>query len=115
MTRTHTPYEAVNHVRQHLTEAADEGALFLRRLLRREIETTKDNLQLATHARGAIGGFTRYEATLSAREQNSLIVSKLLAGESREEFQRYITASLPDHPAVRVIDLRLEAGASVIA
>src|SRR6266508_4373200 len=94
-------YEAGDHVRQHMTEAADEGALFLRKLFRGEVEATKDNQQLATHARGAMGAFTRYEATLSARDQTSVVVSKLLAGENPDEFQRYIKASLPGHPAVR--------------
>ena len=102
-------YRASDHVREHLVEAADESALLLRKLMRGEIDPTKENLQLAQHARGALGAFTRYEATLSARDQTSVIVSKLLAGENPEEFQRYISASLPDHPAVRVVPL-LESG-----
>jgi hypothetical protein len=103
-------YEAVHHVRDHLIEAADEGALFIRRLLRGEIENTKDNRALAADARGALGAFTRYEATLSARDQTSVVVSKLLAGDNPEEFRRYIRASLPSHSAVREIPLQLEDG-----
>jgi hypothetical protein len=106
-------YDATAHIRAHLFEAADEGALFLRRILRGEVEPTKDNMQLATHARGALGAFTRYEATLSARDQTSVVVSKLLAGENADDFQRYITASLPDHPAIRNIELRLVVGDDV--
>lgn len=103
-------YDASEHIREHLTQAADEGALFLRKLLRGEVELTRDNLSLATQARAAIGGFARYEATISNREQTSVVVSKMLAGESTEDFRRYVKASLPDHPAVREIDLRLPTG-----
>lgn len=103
-------YQAVDHVREHLTEAADEGALYIRKLLRGEIENTKDNRALGSEARAAMGAFTRYEATLSARDQTSVVVSKMLAGDDPEEFRRYIKASLPEHSAVRVIDLRLEPG-----
>lgn len=102
-------YDANTHVRDHLTEAADEGALFIRRLLRGEIENTKDNRALAADARGALGAFTRYEATLSARDQTSVVVSKLLAGDNAEEFQRYIKASLPTHAAVREVPLQIAA------
>lgn len=101
-------YEASEHVRDHLIEAADESALLLRKLMRGEIESTKENLQLAQHARGALGAFTRYEATLSAREQTSVVVSKLLAGDNPDEFRRYVAASLPDHAAVRMVPLLTE-------
>lgn len=103
----HRRYKAEDNVRQHLTEAADEGALYIRKLLRGEIENTKENRALGSEARAAMGAFTRYEATLSARDQTSVVVSKLLAGDSTEDFQRYIKASLPTHAAVREIDLRL--------
>jgi hypothetical protein len=108
---TEMRYEANVHVREHMTEAADEGAIFLTKLFRGAIEANKDNQLLATHARGALGAYTRYEATLSARDQTSVVVSKLLAGENPEEFQRYIAASLPDHPAVREVNLKLVSGA----
>jgi len=98
------------NIRSHLEQAADEGAIFIQRLLRGEVEPTRENLLLATAARGAMGAFTRYEATISNREQTSVVVSKLLAGDSREDFGRYVAASLPDHPAVRVVNLRLDAG-----
>jgi hypothetical protein len=110
---TQRRYNATDHVRDNMTSAADEGAIFLRKLLRGEIENTGDNRALAATARGALGAFTRYEATLSARDQTSVVVSKLLAGDDPEEFQRYVKASLPDHPAIREIDLRLEAGGKI--
>ena len=50
-------YSAADHVRSHLVEAADEGAVFIRKLLRSEIEASDTNLQLAAVARGAINGF----------------------------------------------------------
>lgn len=103
-------YEVTDHIRTHLTEAADEGALYIRKLLRGELENTKDNRALGAEARAAMGAFTRYEATLSARDQTSVVVSKLLAGDDREAFERYVKASLPDHAAVREIDLRLTEG-----
>jgi hypothetical protein len=111
MTDTIQRYEPTERIRTHLIEAADEGAVFIRKLLRGEIENTKDNRALAADARGALGAFTRYEATLSARDQTSVIVSKMLSGDNPEDFQRYIRASLPNHPAVREIDLRLGDGA----
>lgn len=110
MADTPKRYNAGERVREHLTEAADEGALFLRKLFRGEVEPTKENLNLATQARGAVGGFTRYEATLSAREQNNIILSRFLAAEDPEEFKRYVKASMPEHPAVRVVDLKLASG-----
>jgi hypothetical protein len=103
-------YDATDHVRQHMTEAADEGALYIRRLLRGEIENTKDTRELATQARAALGSFTRYEATLSARDQTAVVVSKMLAGDNVDEFRKYIAASMPDHPAIRVVDLALASG-----
>jgi hypothetical protein len=100
-------YRAQDHIRDHLRDAADEGALFIRRLLRGEIENTADNRALGTEARAALGAFTRYEATLSARDQTSVVVSKLLAGDNREAFEDYVRASLPAHPAVRAIPARI--------
>jgi hypothetical protein len=105
-----TRYQPGDHVRDHLTEAADEGASYITKLLRGAIENTKENRALAAEARAALGAFTRYEATLSAREQTSVMVSRMLAGDNAEDFQRYIKASMPDHAAVRMIDLRLPSG-----
>lgn len=98
-------YEAKDHVRTNLLNAANEGALYLTRLFRGEITPDKEALTLGSLAKGATGAFTRYEATLSARDQTSVVVSKLLAGENSEALQQYIAASLPDHPAVRIIEL----------
>lgn len=102
---TERRYNPVDHIRGNLTAAADEGALFITKLLRGAIENSKDNRALGAEARAAIAAFTRYEATLSARDQTSVVVSKLLAQDNAEEFRRYIEASLPDHPVVRVIEI----------
>ena len=95
-----------------MRESCDEGSIFVTKLLRGALEPTKENLQLGQIARGAQGAFTRYEATLSARDQTSVVVSKMLAGDNTEEFRRYVKAAMPEHPAVREITLRIPAGAS---
>lgn len=101
-----TTYIAAEHVDQHITEAGDEGALYIRKLLRGEVDFTKETPLLLAAARAAVGSYSRVQATQSAREQTSAVISRMLAGDDRDELREFVKASLPEHPAVRILKLK---------
>ena len=90
---------------RNLRTAADEGAILVRKVLRREIDLDDPATALMVSlAKTAMSAYAKHEQTMTNREATRAHMAGMLASEDNGQVSEYLRITMPDHGVVRRLD-----------